>query len=201
MLKKLFGFHDITVTGDMTVAEWQHRFEESFGTQIRVYKPTNAGRINTGRGSRPAEQDSALAAIPPKLRTPPGQGGQGEAFMVWNRIRMRREPNGPDFREIIYILAAVVCGGFAVLPLTAESGAGFGKLACLLAMPFTIGASYAGARIADVLRRIARPDAIAVKGKMAEILAIKLYWHIGVQLIGAALGAGVMMWLIMEVCQ
>lgn len=40
MLKKLFGFHDIAVTGDMTVAALQHRFEESFGTQIRVYKPT-----------------------------------------------------------------------------------------------------------------------------------------------------------------
>ena len=73
MLKKLFGFHDIAVTGDMTVAELQHRFEESFGTQIRVYKPTAAGKINTGRGSRPAEPEAALASIctaggePPKI--------------------------------------------------------------------------------------------------------------------------------------
>ena len=121
--------------------------------------------------------------------------------MVWNRIRMRREPGGPDYREIIYALAAVVCGGFASLALTAESGAGFGKLACLLSLPFTIGASYAGARIANALRKIARPDDIGVRGKMGDILVIKFYWYIGIQLVGAAVGALAMVWLITEVFQ
>ena len=111
--------------------------------------------------------------------------------MVWNRIRMRREPERPDFREIIYVLAAVVCGGFASLVLTAENGAGFG-----LSLPFTVGASYAGAKIANVLRKITRPDDIGVRGKMGEILSIKFYWYIGIQLIGAVVGALVMAWFV-----
>jgi hypothetical protein len=62
MLKKLFGFHDIEVKGQMQVGTLQKQFEESFGTVIRVYKPTKEGKINTGKGSRPADPKSTLAS-------------------------------------------------------------------------------------------------------------------------------------------
>jgi hypothetical protein len=61
MLKKLFGFHDIEVTGQMQVGTLQKQFEEAFGTVIRVYQPTKEGKINTGKGSRPADPKSTLA--------------------------------------------------------------------------------------------------------------------------------------------
>lgn len=62
MLKKLFGFHDIEVKGQMQVGTLQKNFEESFGTKIKVYKPTTEGKINTGKGSRSADAKSTLAS-------------------------------------------------------------------------------------------------------------------------------------------
>jgi hypothetical protein len=69
MLGKLFGFHDIEVSGKMHVATLQKNFEESFGTKIRVYKPTQDGKINTGKGSKPADAKSTLASnCPPTMK-------------------------------------------------------------------------------------------------------------------------------------
>ena len=62
MLRKLFGFHDVEVKGQMQVGTLQKNFEESFGTKIKVYKPTAEGKINTGKGSRPADTKSTLAS-------------------------------------------------------------------------------------------------------------------------------------------
>lgn len=62
MFKALFGFKDIEVSGQMQVGTLQKQFEESFGTKIRIYKPTAEGKINTGKGSRPADPKSTLAS-------------------------------------------------------------------------------------------------------------------------------------------
>ncbi len=69
MFKALLGFKDIEVSGQMQVGTMQKQFEESFGTKIRVYKPTAEGKINTGKGSRPADAKSTLASnCPPNMK-------------------------------------------------------------------------------------------------------------------------------------
>ena len=62
LIKKLLGFQDIEVTGNMHIETLQKRFEESFDTKIRVYALTADGRINTGKGARPADSKSTLAS-------------------------------------------------------------------------------------------------------------------------------------------
>jgi hypothetical protein len=66
IIKGILGFHDIEVTGNMHVETLQKRFEESFNTQIRVYALTSDGRINTGKGARPADPKSTLASNSPQ---------------------------------------------------------------------------------------------------------------------------------------
>jgi hypothetical protein len=56
--KTLLGLKDIDVTGNMKVYTLKEKFKESFGTEIRVYKT-----LNTGKGSRPADDKSTLASI------------------------------------------------------------------------------------------------------------------------------------------
>ena len=58
---KLFGMHDIKVTGNMHVKTLKDKFKEEFGTEIRVYKSTN-----TGKGSRLADDKVTLASISDK---------------------------------------------------------------------------------------------------------------------------------------
>lgn len=65
MLKKLFGFHDIEVSGQMKVATLMKDFEESFGTKIKVYKLSSDGKINTGKGAKPADPKATLASCSP----------------------------------------------------------------------------------------------------------------------------------------
>jgi hypothetical protein len=57
-IKKLFGLHDVEVSGNMHVLTLKKRFQESFGTEIRVYKSET-----TGKGSRLADDTSTLASI------------------------------------------------------------------------------------------------------------------------------------------
>jgi len=57
-LKALLGMKDIDVKGNMKVDTLKKQFKESFGTEIRVYKT-----LNTGRGSKPADDKSTLASI------------------------------------------------------------------------------------------------------------------------------------------
>jgi hypothetical protein len=57
-LKGLFGLKDIDVKGNMHVGTLKKDFKESFGTEIRVYKT-----LNTGRGSKPADEKATLASI------------------------------------------------------------------------------------------------------------------------------------------
>lgn len=57
-LKALLGMKDIDVKGNMKVDTLKKQFKESFGTEIRVYKT-----LNTGRGSKPADEKSTLASI------------------------------------------------------------------------------------------------------------------------------------------
>ena len=47
---------------------------------------------------------------------------------------------------------------------------------------------YIGAFAGEVIRNIAKPDAIIVKGGMKDILLSKLFWAAGPQAIGAAAG-------------
>ena len=65
VIKEILGFKDIEVTGNMHVETLQKRFEESFNTKIRVYGLTVDGRINTGKGARPADPKSTLASNSP----------------------------------------------------------------------------------------------------------------------------------------
>ncbi len=58
LLKALLGMKDIDVKGNMKVDTLKKQFKESFGTEIRVYKT-----LNTGRGSKPADNKSTLASI------------------------------------------------------------------------------------------------------------------------------------------
>lgn len=66
MLKKLFGFHDIDVSGQMQVGTLMKNFEESFGTKIKIYKLSADGKINTGKGAKAADAKSTLASVSPE---------------------------------------------------------------------------------------------------------------------------------------
>ncbi len=66
IFKKLLGLQDLEVTGNLQVGMFQKRFFESFGTEIRVYKPKSDGTINTGAGSRSPDEKSTMASIAAK---------------------------------------------------------------------------------------------------------------------------------------
>ena len=59
----MLGLKDVHVDGKQHVATLQKNFKESFGTEIRVYKPTKDGRINIGKGARPAGKKDTLAKV------------------------------------------------------------------------------------------------------------------------------------------
>ena len=63
ILGKVLGLKDVHVDGKQHVATLLKNFKESFGTEIRVYKPTKDGRINTGKGARPAGKKDTLATV------------------------------------------------------------------------------------------------------------------------------------------
>lgn len=63
LLKFMLGMKDVEVTGKMHAGTLAERFAEQFGTVIRVYKPSKSGAINTGRGSRPADEKDTLASL------------------------------------------------------------------------------------------------------------------------------------------
>ncbi len=58
---------------------------------------------------------------------------------------------------------------------------------CLIFLGAVI-VGYIGAFAGEVLRNIAKPDAIIVRGGMKDILLSKLFWTVGPQAIGAAAG-------------
>jgi hypothetical protein len=49
--------------GSNTLQPCKKNFKESFGTEIRVYRPTSDGRINTGKGAKPAGKKDTLAKV------------------------------------------------------------------------------------------------------------------------------------------
>ena len=63
ILNMVLGLKDVQVDGKQHVATLQKNFKESFGTEIRVYKPTSDGRINTGKGAKPAGKKDTLAKV------------------------------------------------------------------------------------------------------------------------------------------
>jgi hypothetical protein len=63
VLNMLLGLKDIDVKGNQVVNTLKKNFKASFGTEIRVYKPTKDGKINTGKGARPAEGKATLAKV------------------------------------------------------------------------------------------------------------------------------------------
>lgn len=63
LFKKLLGLQDIEVSGNLQVGTFRKRFQQSFGTEIRVYRPKSDGTINTGAGSRSADEKATLASI------------------------------------------------------------------------------------------------------------------------------------------
>lgn len=58
LLNLMLGLKDVEVKGQTKVGTLRKDFKESFGAEIRVYKS-----LNTGRGSRPADNKSTLASI------------------------------------------------------------------------------------------------------------------------------------------
>lgn len=63
LFRELMGLRDIPVSGDMTAAELQARFERAVGAKIRVYRPTADWRIHTGPGARQAAPGSRLVEL------------------------------------------------------------------------------------------------------------------------------------------
>ena len=58
IFKSLLGLKDVEVKGQTKVGRLKADFKESFGTEIRIYKS-----LNTGRGSKKADDKSTLASI------------------------------------------------------------------------------------------------------------------------------------------
>jgi len=58
LFKFVLGLKDVEVKGQTKVGTLKKDFKESFGTEIRVYKT-----LNTGKGSRKADDKSTLASI------------------------------------------------------------------------------------------------------------------------------------------
>lgn len=63
ILNMVLGLKDIDVKGNQVVRTLKKNFKESFGTEIRIYNPTKDGKINTGKGARPADESSTLAKV------------------------------------------------------------------------------------------------------------------------------------------
>lgn len=63
ILNMVLGLKDFEVDGKQHVGTLKKNFKGSFGTEIRVYKPTSDGRINTGKGSKFAGPKDTLASI------------------------------------------------------------------------------------------------------------------------------------------
>lgn len=58
LLNFVLGLKDVEVSGNMHVGTFQKNFQESFGTELRVYKG-----LNTGKGARKADKKVTLASI------------------------------------------------------------------------------------------------------------------------------------------
>lgn len=84
----------------------------------------------------------------------------------------------------MFFLFPKVLKGNGLVPST-------GKL--MLAAILSIPASYIGALIGNVLRKIAMPDAYFTSG-MADTLKKRFFWAVGPQLIGVAAGQ-LVVWL------
>jgi hypothetical protein len=63
ILNMLLGLKDIEVKGNQQVHTLRKNFKDSFGAEIRVYKHTKDGKINTGKGARPADEKATLAKV------------------------------------------------------------------------------------------------------------------------------------------
>ena len=63
ILNMVLGLKDIDVKGNQVVRTLKKNFKESFGTEIRIYNPTKDGKINTGKGARPADDSYTLAKV------------------------------------------------------------------------------------------------------------------------------------------
>ena len=58
LFKFVLGLKDVEVKGQTKVGTFKEDFKNSFGTEIRIYKS-----LNTGKGSKKADNKSTLASI------------------------------------------------------------------------------------------------------------------------------------------
>lgn len=115
--------------------------------------------------------------------------------VYWRADARSLDPGGQimdDAQKTKWIIALLVTIAFAVLvvmvykvpPPRPAPGLGVRVLAGLVAIP----TGFIGLVIGDVLRRAVMPDAIMTSGGFFGLLKAKLFWAIGPQAVGLAIG-------------
>ena len=62
-IKKLLGKFEFEIKNESKVKEVRDLFQDEFGTVMFIYKLTAEGKINTGRGSRVADDKTNLTEV------------------------------------------------------------------------------------------------------------------------------------------
>lgn len=62
-IKKIFGKFEFEIKNESTVKDVRDLFRAEFETEIFIYKLTSERKINTGRGSRVAEDHTKLTEV------------------------------------------------------------------------------------------------------------------------------------------
>lgn len=62
-IKKIFGKFEFEIKNESTVKDVRDLFRVEFETEIFIYKLTSERKINTGRGSRVAEDHTKLTEV------------------------------------------------------------------------------------------------------------------------------------------
>ena len=62
-IKKIFGKFEFEIKNESTVKDVRDLFRVEFETEIIIYKLTSERKINTGRGSRVAEDHTRLTEV------------------------------------------------------------------------------------------------------------------------------------------
>jgi len=62
-IKKIFGKFEFEIKNESTVKDVRDLFRVEFETEIFIYKLTSERKINTGRGSRVAEDHTRLTEV------------------------------------------------------------------------------------------------------------------------------------------
>lgn len=87
-----------------------------------------------------------------------------------------------------WAIAAIVLAIITVIFNKSPTVLGAGFFMKLLAAIIGSVTGFIGAWIGDAIRKFARPDAVFTSGGMLNLMGIKLFWLLGPQTIGLALG-------------